>query len=115
MDKEKFDEMVKAFFKAIKEKTVLIVIDSASKNEKAVFSLVSFKQKNDGQQGYTDYAAMLKELGFRNYRGEGSLFVTYCAGRFRLYILDNIGTELKNHGVRLPKGWYDWIQWQNCI
>ena len=115
MEKEKFDEMVKAFFKAMKEKTILIIIDSASKNEKAVFSIVSFKQKNSGYYGYTDYAGMLKELGFKNYRGEDSLFVTYCAGRFRLYILDNIGCELRGKGVRLPRGWYDWIQNQNCI
>lgn len=115
MEKEKFNEMVKAFFKAMKEKTILIIIDSASKNEKAVFSIVSFKQKNSGHYGYTDYSAMLKELGFKNYRGEDSLFVTYCAGRFRLYILDNIGNELRGKGVRLPKGWYDWIQEQNCI
>lgn len=115
MEKEKFDEMVKAFFKAVKEKTILIIIDSASKNDKAVFSLVSFKQKNSGSYGYTDYANMLKELGFKNYRGEDSLFVTYCAGRFRLYILDNIGHELRGKGIRLPKGWYDWIQTQNCI
>ena len=115
MEKEKFNKMVKAFFKAMKEKTILIIIDSASKNEKAVFSIVSFQKKHDASYGYMDYAPMLKELGFRSYRGEDSLFVTYCAGRFKLYILDNIGSELRGKGVKLPKGWYDWIQYQNCI
>lgn len=115
MTTEKFNEMVKAFFKAVKEKTILIIIDSASKNEKAVFSIVSFKKKNDAPYGYTDYAPMLKELGFKNYRGEDSLFVTYCAGPFSLYILDNIGEKMEGRGIRLPKGWHEWIQYQNRI
>ena len=115
MTEERFNEMVKAFFKALKEKTLLVIVDSASKNEKAVFSIVSFRKKNDGSYGYIDYYPMLKELGFKNYRHECSLFVTYCAGRFSLYILDNIGTELKGHGVRLPRNFYNWIQYQNHI
>lgn len=115
MTTEKFNEMVKAFFKAVKEKTILIIIDSASKNEKAVFSIVSFKEKNNPSCGYIDYGNMLEELGFKNYRGEDSLFVTYCAGRFSLFILDNIGEKMKGRGIRLPKGWYEWIQYQNHI
>ena len=114
MEPEKFNEMVKAFFKAVKEKTLLIIIDSASKNEKAVFSIVSFRKKNDASYGYIDYAPMLKELGFKNYR-DWSLFVTYCSGRFSLYILDNISNGLKGRGVRLPKGWYNMIPYKNHI
>ena len=116
MTTEKFNEMVKAFFKAVKEKTILIIIDSASKNEKAVFSIVSFKEKNNPSYGYIDYGNMLEELGFKLYsRYERSLFVTYCAGRFSLYILANIGEKMKGRGIRLPKGWYDAIQYQNHI
>lgn len=114
MDKELFNEMVQEFFKAVRQKTLLIIIDSSSKNMTAVFSLVSFKKKNDGYYGYKDYAPMLKELGFRQRKNE-SLFSTGCAGRFSLYILDNIGQELRGKGVKLPKGWYNLIQNQNCI
>lgn len=114
MEKEVFDKYVQEFFKAVKEKTILIIIDSASKGYKAVFSIVSFREKHNEYHGYTNYAPMLRELGFRN-RRDDSLFITYCAGRFSLFILDNIGQELKRHGVRLPKGWDEWIQYQNCI
>jgi hypothetical protein len=114
MEKELFDSYVKGFFKALKEKTLLIIIDSTSKGSTAVFSLVSFAKKNDAYCGYKDYAPMLKELGFKQRKNE-SLFSTGCAGRFSLYILDNIGIELKGHGVRLPKNYHNWIQYQNCI
>jgi len=115
MEKERFNEILQSFFKALKQKTLLIIIDSASKYDKAVFSMVAFKKKNDGFNGYEDFAPLLKEIGFKNYRNERSLFVTHCAGRFSLYTLDNIGNELRRMGVTLPKGWYDWIQNQNCI
>lgn len=111
MEKDKFNELLKEFFKAVKQKKLLIIIDTASKNEKAVFSLVSFSKKN----GYTNYSDLLKEIGMKNYGKEDDLFVTYCAGRFSLFILDNIGNYLRGKGVRLPKGWYEWIQRQNCI
>lgn len=115
MEKERFDELVRDFFKAVKEKTLLIIIDSASKYDKAVFSLVSFRKKNDYGNGFIDYAPLLKEIGFKNYKTNSSVFVTHCAGRFSLYILDNVGRELKGKGVKLPKGWYDQIGSQNCI
>lgn len=115
MTTEKFNELVKAFFKAVKERTLLVIIDSASKNEKAVFSLVSFKKNNDpNYYDYINYAGMLRELGFKNYRDEWK-FINYCAGRYNLYILDSIGDALRNHGVKTPKGWHDWIQYQNTI
>lgn len=115
MEKERFNKLVSEFFKAVKEKTLLIIIDSASKNEKAVFSLVSFKKKHSHYCGFTRHSNMLSELGFKCYRKEDDLFVTYCAGRFSLYILDNIGNELRGRGVKLPKWWFDAIQCQNCI
>lgn len=115
MDKERFNEMVSEFFKAVKENTLLIIIDSASKYEKAVFSLVSFRKKNSPYYGYQDYSPMLKEIGMKNFGRHEDLFVTHCAGRFSLYILDNIGIELKRYGVKLPKDWHTHIQSQNCI
>lgn len=114
MEKELFDSYVKDFFKALKEKTILIIIDSTSRNMTAVFSIVSFVKKHDAYYGYKDYAPMLKELGFKQKKSE-SLFSTGCAGRFSLYILYNIGQELRKHGVKLPKGWDSWIQYQNTI
>lgn len=114
MDKELFDSFVKDFFKAVKKKTLLIVIDSKSKGFVAVFSLVSFDKKNNGFSGYKCFSPMLRELGFKQ-RNDPDLFATECAGRFSLFILDNIGIELKKRGVKLPKGWNEWIQNQNCI
>lgn len=113
MEKELFDAFVKDFFKSVKEKTLLIIIDSRSKGYRAFFSLVSFAKKNDGFNGYKCFSLMLKELGFK--QKDADLFVTECSGRFSLFILDNVGIELKKRGVKLPKGWYDWIQNQNCI
>lgn len=110
MEKEKFNKMVHDFFEALRQKTLLIIIDSASKNEKAVFSLVAFK---DGK--YMDFSYMLKELGFKQYRKEDALFITYCAGRFSLYILDNIGSELRRNGIEPPDDFYSVIQYQDCI
>ncbi len=115
MEKESFDDLVKDFFKALKEKTILIIIDSASKYDKAVFSLVSFKKNNPIENRFESFAPLLKELGFKNCKGEDELFITHCSGRFSLYILDNIGRELKGKGVKLPKTFYDWIQKQECI
>lgn len=103
-------DLLKEFFSAVKNHKLLIIIDSASKDGRAIFSLVSYKKGK-----YVDYFTLLRELGFKNYKDEPSLFVTYCAGRFSLYILDNIGIELKEKGVRLPKYWYDEIQRQNVI
>jgi len=64
---------------------------------------------------YQDYRQLLRELGFKNHKGESSLFKTGCAGMFCLYILDNIGIELRRKGVELPKWWNDKIQNQNVI
>lgn len=107
---ERFNELVKAFFRALKKKTLLIIIDTASKNEKAVFSLVSF---TGGK--FENYSGMLKELGFKNYGKESDLFVTFCAGRFSLYILDNIGNALRGKGVKLSRSFYTDIQHQKAI
>lgn len=115
MKEERFNELVKQFFKAIKEKTLLIIIDTSSKGYTARFSLVSFKKKRSYNDGYEYYSDMLKEIGFKNYKKQDDVFVTYCAGRFSLYILSNIGDELRKHGIRLPKDYYDMIQSQNCI
>ena len=115
MNDERFKELVKSFFKAIKEKTLLIIIDTSSKGYTARFSLVSFKKKNSYNYGYEEYSGMLKEIGFKKYGKYDEVFVTECAGRFSLYILSNIGDALRQHGVRLPKDYYNLINYQNCI
>ena len=115
MNEENFKQIVGDFFTALSEKTLLVIIDSASKNEKAVFSLVSFREKNNYGYGYKNYACMLKKLGFKNYGKNEDLFVNYCTGRYSLYILDDIGSALRGKGVELPKDYYNWIQYQNCI
>lgn len=110
MTDEKFKEMTKDFFKALKQQKLLMIIDSASKNEKAVFSLVSFTRGK-----LVEYSDWLKELGFKQYRQEDVLFVTYCAGRFSLFILDNIGHALRGRGVRLSRNFYNDIQRQKAM
>ena len=110
MQQENFNKMVAAFFEALRKKTQLVIIDTASKNEKAVFSLVSM---TDGE--LLRFSPMLMELGFKQWRKQSDLFVTYCAGRFSLYILDNIGNALKGKGVELPTDFYNLIQYQHCI
>ena len=110
MTQENFNKMVADFFEALRKKTLLVIIDTASKNEKAVFSLVSLV---DGKM--QRFSPMLTELGFKNYGKQNDLFVTYCAGRFSLFILDNIGHNLRGKGVELPTDFYNLIQYQHCI
>lgn len=111
MNEEIFKEHFDTFFKAVKEHTLLIVIDSKSKGSKAVFSLVYYHEKN---RHYYTFSYMLRVLGFKN-STDDDLFITHCAGRYSLFILDNIGQELKKKGVNLPEWWYKEIQNQNVI
>jgi hypothetical protein len=105
---ETLNEMAKPFFEAVKKHTLLVIIDTASKADKAVFSLVNCKS-------CCTFSQLLKELNFKNYGREDDLFVTHCAGRYSLFILDNIGSELKGRGIRLPRWFYSEIQNQNVI
>lgn len=111
MDESLFKEQVKLFFQAVKEHTLLIIIDSKSQWSKAVFSLVYYDTK---ARYYYTFSWMLRELGFRQ-STDNDLFITHCAGRYSLFILDNIGGELRNRGVELPEWWDKEIQNQNVI
>jgi hypothetical protein len=111
MDEMFFKEQVECFFQAVMENTLLIIIDSKSKGSKAVFSLVYFNKENNN---YYTFSWMLRELGFRQ-STDDDLFITHCAGRYSLFILDNIGQELKGKGVELPEWWDKEIQNQNAI
>ena len=106
--KEQFNELVKA----MRNKTALLIVDSTSKAEKCVFSLVYFDTEF---KKYYTFSPLLKEIGIRQSKKDVNLFITYCAGRYALYILDNIGMELKKHGFELPDDWYNLIQNQNAI
>ena len=113
-----FRVYVDEFFQALREHTLLIIIDSASKNGKAVFSLVSYVvEQTPGCVGnkYIYYSEMLQELGFKNYGKHENLFVNYCAGRYSLYILDDIGHALRGKGIELPKDYFQLIQYQSVI
>lgn len=111
MDELFFKEKTKEFFTAVKEHTLLIIIDSKSKGSKAVFSLVYYDTK---MRNYYTFSWMLRELGFKQ-STDDDLFITHCAGRYSLFILDNIGIELRKRGVELPEWWYKEIQNQNSI
>lgn len=104
--------LLKKFLSAVRTEKLLIIIDSASKGYNAVFSIVSYDAK---RKEYQDYHPLLRELGFKNYHGERSLFKTECAGKFRVYIMDDIGTELRIKGVRLPKWWHVKFDRQQAI
>lgn len=109
-DEEIFKEHVDCFFKAVKEHTLLIIIDSKSKADKAVFQLVYFDKEN---KIYRSFYGMLDELGFKYTKD--NRFITHCAGRYSYYILDNIGMALRNQGVELPEWWDKEIQYQSSI
>lgn len=111
MDEMFFKEQVECFFQAVKEHTLLIIIDSKSIGSKAVFSLVYYNTK---ARYYYTFSWMLRELRFRQ-STKDDLFITHCAGRYSLFILDNIGQELKGKGVELPEWWDNEIQNQNSI
>lgn len=106
--KDQFNELVKA----MRNKTALLIIDSQSKAEKCVFSLIYFDTEI---KKYRAFSPLLRKIGIRQSKRDVDLFITYCAGRFALYVWDNIGIELKNHGFELPDDWYDLIQNQNAI
>lgn len=110
MHEEIFKEHVDCFFKAIKEHTLLIIIDSKSKGSKAVFKLAYFDSE---KKTYYSLHAMLIELGFKMVGGYR--FITHCAGRYSYFILDNIGMALRNQGVELPEWWDKEIQNQSSI
>ena len=111
MDEMFFKEQVDRFFQAVKEHTLLIIIDSKSKGSKAVFSLVYY---DTSTRNYYTFSWMLRELGFRQ-STDNDLFITHCAGRYSLFILDNIGIELRGKGVELPEWWDKEIQNQYSI
>lgn len=118
MEKEIFLDFASRFLKAVKEKTLLVIIDSSSRGEgNAHFSLVSFHHKHDASQGYTDFAPLLRELGFRAVGKSPytSRFSHACAGRYDLFILDAIGHRLRAAGVKLPKDYFHIIQHNNVI
>ena len=111
MDEMFFKEQVERFFQAVKDHTLLIIIDSKSIGSKAVFSLVYYDTKN---KNYYTFSWMLRNLGFRQ-STDDELFITHCAGRYSLFILDNIGQELKGKGIEMPGWWNNEIQYQNVI
>ena len=106
--KDQFTELVKA----MRNKTALLIVDSSSKAEKCVFSLVYFDAEN---KKYYAFSPLLRAIGIRQSRKDVDLFITYCAGRFCFYVWDNIGIELKNHGFELPDDWHELTQSQNAI
>ena len=111
MDEMFFKEKVEGFFQAVKEHTLLIIIDSKSKGSKAVFSLAYYDART---RNYYTFSWMLRELGFEQ-STDDDLFITHCAGRYSLFILDNIGGALREKGIELPGWWNKEIQNQNVI
>lgn len=85
--------------------------DSKTKGSKAVFSLVYYDTKT---KNYYTFSWMLRELGFKQ-STDDDLFITHCAERYSLFILDNVGQELKRKGMELPEWWDKEIQSQNVI
>ena len=110
--KDQFSELVKS----LREKTALLIVDSSSKYEKCVFTLGYFDVE---RKQFCLFSPLLKAIGFPQY-GHASwvdtnLFVTYCSGRFNLWVFENIGQNLKGTGCELPKDWHQIIQNQNSV
>lgn len=106
--KDQFDELVKS----MRNKTALLIIDSSSKAEKCVFSLIYFDPE---LKKYYAFSPLLKGIGIRQSRKDVDLFITYCAGRYALYVWDNIESALRKYGFELPDDWHVLIQNQNAI
>lgn len=105
---------VQKYYKALREHTLIIGLDSSSKGSRAVFSLCFYNTK---EHRLNHFSRMLDRLGFKqrkNARYYGD-FVTHCAGRFSLFILDNIGGALRAAGFELPNDYHDLIQYQEVI
>lgn len=102
------------YIKALREHTLIIAIDSLSKNSKAVFSLAYY---DVDEHRLVHFARMLSRLGFKQRKGGKYYgdFITHCAGRFSLFILDNIGQELSRIGFELPNDYPHLIQYQEVI
>ena len=106
--KDQFSELVKA----MRNKTALLIVDSSSKGDSCVFSLIYFDTEF---KKYYSFTPLLRNIGIRQSKRDVDLFITHCAGRFSLYVWDNIGIELKKHGFELPDDWNHLIQNQNAI
>lgn len=105
---------VSKYIKALREHTLIIALDSKSKGDKAVFSLAYYEVD---EHRLVHFARMLERLGFKQskngkYYGD---FITHCAGRHSLFILDNIGGELRRIGFELPDDYPHLIQYQEVI
>lgn len=105
---DQFNDLVKA----MRERTALLIVDSASKESTCIFSLVYF---NAEFKKYYPFTPLLRNIGFRQSKRDVDLFITHCAGRFSFYAWDNIGIELKKNGFELPDDWNSLIQNQNAI
>lgn len=105
---DQFNELVKA----LREKTALLIVDSKSKYEKCVFSLGYFDVE---RKTFNTFSYLLKKIGFRQSKSDVNLFTTYCAGRFNLWVFENIGQELRGAGFTLPNDWNEIIYNQNSI
>lgn len=110
MDTIFLNKEAERFFQSVKEHTLLIIIDSKSKADKAVFQLVCFDKEN---KIYLSFNGMLDALGFKYTKD--NRFITHCAGRYSFFILDNIGNELRSKGVKLPEWWDKEIQYISSI
>lgn len=103
MEKRTFDSWVETFLNALREKRLLVIIDSSSKAEKAQFRIVLFDPDNGF---FFSCASFLRELGFKQSKLREGQFICYCAGRYSFYILDRIGELLSERVENFDKSEY---------
>lgn len=111
MEKE-IIEQYNEYISALREKRILLVVDSKSKAEKCVFSLVHYDLQN---KRYYDFSNLLSAIGMKQDKTWDDLFIAYCSGRYALYVFYVIGQHLKSFGFNLPDDYWDIIQSQSAI
>lgn len=100
-----FNKCAQRFIQSAIKKEILFAIDSRSKCETVRFSCISYNHEYalNGETPYMDYRSFLEELGVKV--DNHGLLVHKCAGRYSLFIMEDIGIRLCNRGFSLPDNW----------
>ena len=109
MEKQIAQEIFNELVKAIREKRAFLIVASKSHGYTCYFQVCSLGENG----GSFTYMGLMNFLGFKQWKNrmgtqEGN--ITHCAGRFGLYVWDNILTEAKKKGLEIPDDFNELIQ-----
>lgn len=108
ISKERAQEMLNELADDLRNNRAFLIIDSKSKGSTAYFQVCSVHENGLGMS----YEGLMNFLGFKpwlNRSGVQEGNRTNCAGRFSLYVWDNIRIECKEHGLEIPHGFGELI------